>query len=58
MNSYNITILMIYNTETEGLSLCKRRVIKSAHTFGTAAKMVNKKINKAGLVDIIGNSGL
>ena len=25
--------------------------------IGTAAKMVNKKINKAGLVDIVGNSG-
>jgi fructose-1,6-bisphosphatase I len=27
------------------------------HHIGTAAKMVNKKINKAGLVDIIGRSG-
>jgi fructose-1,6-bisphosphatase I len=27
------------------------------HHIGTAAKMVNKKINKAGLVDIIGSSG-
>ena len=27
------------------------------HHIGTAAKMVNKKINKAGLVDIMGRSG-
>jgi fructose-1,6-bisphosphatase I len=27
------------------------------HHIGTAAKMVNKKINKAGLVDIVGGSG-
>ena len=52
MKNYNITTLNDFITlKAERFSLCKGRAFEPSHHIGTAAKMVNKKINKAGLVE-------
>src|SRR5512137_1959286 len=58
MKSYNITTLNDFITlKQRDFSYAKGELSSLLHHIGTAAKMVNKKINKAGLVDIIGRSG-
>ena len=58
MNSYKITTLNDFVTlRQKDFSYAKGELSSLLHHIGTAAKIVNKKINKAGLVDIIGRSG-
>lgn len=58
MNSYNITTLNDFiNLKQKDFPFAKGELSSLLSHIGTAAKMVNKKINKAGLVDIIGGSG-
>jgi fructose-1,6-bisphosphatase I len=58
MKSYNITTLNDFITlKQKDFSYARGELSSLLTHIGTAAKMVNKKINKAGLVDIIGNSG-
>jgi fructose-1,6-bisphosphatase I len=58
MKSYNITTLNDFITlKQKDFPYAKGELSSLLTHIGTAAKMVNKKINKAGLVDIIGNSG-
>jgi fructose-1,6-bisphosphatase I len=58
MKSYNITTLNDFIImRQKDFPYAKGELSSLLHHIGTAAKMINKKINKAGLVDIIGNSG-
>lgn len=58
MKSYNITTLNDFIIQRQkDFPFAKGDLSSLLHHIGTAAKMVNKKINKAGLVDIIGRSG-
>jgi fructose-1,6-bisphosphatase I len=58
MNIYNITTLNDYvNLKQKDFPYAKGELSSLLNHIGTAAKIVNKKINKAGLVDIIGRSG-
>jgi len=59
MKSYSITTLndfiLMRQKEFPG---AKGELSALLHHIGTAAKLINKKINKAGLVDIIGKTGI
>ena len=58
MKSYNITTLNDFIImRQKDFPYAKGELSSLLHHIGTAAKMVNKKINKAGLVDIIGKRG-
>jgi fructose-1,6-bisphosphatase I len=58
MKNYNITTLGDFITlKQKDFPFAKGELSSLLHHIGTAAKMVNKKINKAGLVDIMGRSG-
>jgi fructose-1,6-bisphosphatase I len=58
MKSYNITTLNDFITlKQKDFPYAKGELSSLLTHIGTAAKMINKKINKAGLVDIIGASG-
>ncbi|HEX2968110.1 MAG TPA: class 1 fructose-bisphosphatase [Bacteroidales bacterium] len=58
MKSYNITTLNDFiNLKQKDFPFAKGELSSLLSHIGTAAKMVNKKINKAGLVDITGRSG-
>ena len=59
MNSYKITTLNDFITlRQKDFPYAKGELSSLLSHIGTAAKMVNKKINKAGLVDIIGKAGM
>jgi len=58
MENYNITTLNDFIIKKQkDFPFAKGELSGLLHHLGTAAKMVNKKINKAGLVDITGNAG-
>ncbi len=58
MSSYNITSLNDFIIiKQKDFPYAKGDLSYLLHHIGTAAKMVNKKINKAGLVDILGKTG-
>ncbi|HAM08956.1 MAG: fructose-bisphosphatase [Bacteroidetes bacterium GWE2_41_25] len=58
MNSYKVTTLNDFIIlKQKDFPFAKGELSSLLHHIGTAAKMVNKKISKAGLVDIIGLSG-
>lgn len=58
MKSYNITTLNDFITlKQKDFTYAKGELSSLLTHIGTAAKMVNKKINKAGLVDMAGTSG-
>jgi fructose-1,6-bisphosphatase I len=58
MKSYKITTLNDFITlKQKDFPYAKGELSSLLHHLGTAAKMVNKKISKAGLVDLIGSSG-
>lgn len=58
MNNYKITTLNDFVTLCQkDFPYAKGELSSLLHHIGIAAKIVNKKINKAGLVDIIGRSG-
>jgi fructose-1,6-bisphosphatase I len=58
MNTYKITTLNDFVIlRQKDFPYAKGELSSLLHHIGTAAKIVNKKINKAGLVDIIGRSG-
>jgi fructose-1,6-bisphosphatase I len=58
MKSYKITTLNDFITlKQKDFPFAKGELSSLLSHIGTAAKMVNKKINKAGLVDAIGKSG-
>jgi fructose-1,6-bisphosphatase I len=58
MKNYNITTLNDFITlKQKDFPYAKGELSSLLTHIGTAAKMINKKINKAGLVDIIGASG-
>jgi len=58
MNTYKITTLNDFVAlRQKDFPYAKGELSSLLHHIGTAAKIVNKKINKAGLVDIIGRSG-
>ncbi|MGE5420199.1 MAG: class 1 fructose-bisphosphatase [Chloroflexota bacterium] len=58
MTSYNITTLNDFiNLKQKDFPFAKGELSSLLSHIGTAAKMVNKKINKAGLVDVIGKAG-
>ena len=58
MNNYNIRTLNDFITlKQKDFPYAKGELSSLLHHIGTAAKMVNKKISKAGLIDIIGRSG-
>ena len=58
MKNYNITTLNDFITlKQKDFPFAKGELSGLLHHIGTAAKLVNKKINKAGLVDLIGQSG-
>ncbi|MCX6334713.1 MAG: class 1 fructose-bisphosphatase [Bacteroidia bacterium] len=59
MNSYKITTLNDFITlRQKDFPYAKGELSSLLSHIGTAAKIVNKKINKAGLVDIIGKAGM
>ncbi len=59
MNSYKITTLNDFITlRQKEFPYAKGDLSTLLAHIGTAAKIVNKKINKAGLVDIIGKAGM
>jgi fructose-1,6-bisphosphatase I len=59
MNSYKITTLNDFIiSRQKDFPYAKGQLSTLLSSIGTAAKIVNKKINKAGLVDIIGKVGL
>jgi fructose-1,6-bisphosphatase I len=59
MKSYTITTLNDFITlKQKDFPFAKGELSSLLSHIGTAAKVVNKKINKAGLVDIIGKSGV
>lgn len=58
MKSYHITTLNDFIIQKQkDFPYAKGELSSLLHHIGIAAKMVNKKINKAGLIDIIGRSG-
>ncbi len=58
MKSYRITTLNDFIIlKQKDFPYAKGELSSLLHHIGTAAKMVNKKISKAGLTDIIGRSG-
>lgn len=58
MKSYNVTTLNDFIIlKQKDFPFAKGELSSLLSHIGTAAKMVNKKINKAGLVDVIGKSG-
>jgi fructose-1,6-bisphosphatase I len=58
MNTYKIITLNDFVTlRQKDFPYAKGDLSSLLHHIGTAAKIVNKKINKAGLVDIIGHEG-
>ncbi len=58
MGNYNITTLNDFIIlKQKDFPYAKGELSRLLHHIGTAAKLVNKKINKAGLVDILGGSG-
>jgi fructose-1,6-bisphosphatase I len=58
MEKYKITTLNDFIIlKQKDFPYAKGELSSLLHHIGTAAKMVNKKINKAGLVDIVGSSG-
>jgi fructose-1,6-bisphosphatase I len=58
MENYKITTLNDFIIlKQKDFPYAKGELSSLLHHIGTAAKMVNNKINKAGLVDIIGSSG-
>jgi fructose-1,6-bisphosphatase I len=58
MKSYKIITLNDFITlKQKDFPYAKGELSSLLTHIGTAAKMINKKINKAGLVDIIGTSG-
>jgi len=58
MKSYNITTLNDFIIQKQkDFPYAKGELSSLLSHIGTAAKMVNKKINKAGLVDITGRAG-
>jgi len=58
MKSYKITTLNDFITlKQKDFPYAKGELSSLLHHLGTAAKMVNKKISKAGLVDLAGGSG-
>jgi len=58
MNSYKITTLNEFIIlKQKDFPFAKGELSSLLHHIGTAAKMVNKKISKAGLIDILGKSG-
>ena len=58
MNSYKITTLNEFIIlKQKDFPYAKGELSSLLHHIGTAAKMVNKKISKAGLIDILGKSG-
>src|SRR5674476_766094 len=58
MENYKITTLNDFIIlKQKDFPYAKGELSSLLSHIGTAAKMVNKKINKAGLVDIIGRSG-
>jgi fructose-1,6-bisphosphatase I len=58
MKNYKITTLNDFIIlKQKDFPYAKGELSSLLHHIGTAAKMVNKKISKAGLVDIIGQSG-
>jgi len=59
MNSYKITTLNDFITlRQKDFPYAKGELSSLLSHIGTAAKIVNKKINKAGLVDILGRAGM
>jgi fructose-1,6-bisphosphatase I len=59
MNSYKITTLNDFIiSRQKDFPYAKGELSSLLYHIGTAAKIVNKKINKAGLVDIIGRAGI
>jgi fructose-1,6-bisphosphatase I len=59
MKSYNVTTLNDFIISRQrDFPFATGELSSLLHHIGTAAKMINKKINKAGLVDIIGRTGL
>lgn len=58
MKNYNIITLNDFIIlKQKDFPYAKGELSSLLHHIGTAAKLINKKINKAGLVDIIGSSG-
>ena len=58
MNNYKVTNLNDFIIlKQKDFPYAKGELSSLLSHIGTAAKMVNKKINKAGLVDILGSSG-
>ena len=58
MKSYHVTTLNDFIIlKQKDFPYAKGELSSLLHHIGTAAKMVNKKINKAGLTEIIGRSG-
>ncbi len=58
MSSYNITSLNDFIIRKQkDFPYAKGELTSLLHHIGTAAKMVNSKVNKAGLVEILGESG-
>ncbi|MFN8239249.1 MAG: class 1 fructose-bisphosphatase [Bacteroidales bacterium] len=58
MNSYRITTLNDFIIQKQkDFPYAKGELSSLLHHIGTAAKLISKKINKAGLVDIIGKTG-
>lgn len=59
MKSYKITTLNDFITlRQKDFPFAKGELSSLLNHIGTAAKIVNKKINKAGLVDIMGRAGM
>ncbi|HPT12344.1 MAG TPA: class 1 fructose-bisphosphatase, partial [Bacteroidales bacterium] len=58
MSSYNITSLNDFIIKKQkDFPFAKGELSSLLHHIGTAAKMVNSKVNQAGLVEILGRSG-
>lgn len=58
MNTYHVTTLNEFIIERQAdFAYAKGELSRLLYAIGVAAKMVNKKVNKAGLVDILGESG-
>ncbi len=58
MKSYHVTTLNEFIIERQAdFAYAKGELSRLLYSIGVAAKIVNKKVNKAGLVDILGASG-
>src|SRR5664280_20836 len=58
MENYKITTLNDFIIlKQKDFPYAKGELSSLLHHIGTSAKIINKKINKAGLIDIIGSSG-